>query len=90
MHVLVMLMMAISPAFNVAKIVSVSRATCTHCLTMMMTTRLFSALIMPPLVAEAVMMVLIVALPMLVCTMTHRVMMMTTAQWTPSKNSLAL
>ena len=94
-----MLMMAFSPVLNVVTIAPVPKVTCTHCPTMMMTSPLFSLLIVPLLVAALlvtvagakILMVLIVALPMLVCTFTHRVKMMTTALRTPgpSKNSLA-
>jgi len=65
----------------------------THCL-MMMTSHLFSRLIMPLLVAAAtagkILLVFFMALPMLVCTLPHRVKMMTTARQTPSKLSLAI
>ena len=77
----------LSPALKVMTITPVPRATCTHCPTIMMTSPLFSPLIMPSfLVAAAVakiFMVLLVVLPMLVCTLTHRVTMITTAWLTP-------
>ena len=60
---------------------------------LMMTSILFSPLIMQLLVVTAaakMLIVLIVVLPMLFCTRTHRVTMMTTARRTPSKNSFAM
>jgi len=90
--VLVMLMIVTSPALKVVKIAPVPRVMCAHCPTMM-TSHLFSPLIMPLLVAVAavkILRVLIVTLPMLVCTLPHRVTMMTTARRTPSKQSLAI
>jgi len=52
----------------------------------------FSPFRLPLVVAAAkakIVMLLIVTLPMLACTLTHRVTMMKTARWTPSKQSLA-
>jgi hypothetical protein len=52
----------------------------------------FSPLRLPLMVAAAkakIVMLLVVALSMLACTLTHRVTMMKTARWTPSKQSLA-
>jgi len=60
---------------------------------MMLTSPLFSPFRMPLLVTAAtakIVMVLIMTFPMLVCTMTHRVTIITTTRQTSSKQSLAI
>jgi len=58
---------------------------------MMLMMAIFPALkLLAAAAAAKILMVLIVALTMLVCTLTHRVTMMMTARRTPSKNFLAL
>jgi len=91
--ILVLLMIAFAPALKVVARAPVPRATCSQCTTMLMTSPLFSPFRMPLLVAAVtakIVMVLIVVLPRLVCTMTHRVTMMTTTRRTSSKQSLAV
>jgi len=91
--VLVLSMMAVALALKVLTLAAVPQATCSQCTTMMLTSPLFSPFRMPLLVAAVtakIEMVLIVALPMLVCKMTHRVTIMTTTRRTSSKQSLAI